>query len=70
MHKRCSNIKGPLKPDPDFKCKKYRGEVSNATIPDTEPVVINGEEFETVLFAILVISLDNVVGVSMPQQPE
>ena len=25
---------------------------------------------KSVLFAILVISLDNVVGVSMPQQPE
>ena len=48
MHKRCSNIKGPLKPDTDFKCKKCRGEVSNASIPDIEPVVINGEEIEKV----------------------
>ena len=48
MHKRCSNIKGPLKSDPDFKCKKCRGEVSNAIIPDIKPVVINGEEIEKV----------------------
>ena len=48
VHKRCSNIKGPLKPDTDFKCKKCRGEVSNASIPDIEPVVINGEEIEKV----------------------
>ena len=48
MHKRYSNIKGPLKPDPDFKCKKCRGEVSNATIQDIEPVVINGEEIKKV----------------------
>ena len=48
VHKRCSNIKGPLKPDTDFKCKKCRGEVSNASIPDSEPVVISGEEIEKV----------------------
>ena len=48
VHKRCSNIKGPLKPDTDFKCKKCRGEVSNASIPDSKPVVINGEEIEKV----------------------
>ena len=48
VHKRCSNIKGPLKPDPDFKCKKCRGEVSNVTIPDIESVVISGEENEKV----------------------
>ena len=48
VHKRCSNIKGPLKPDTDFKCKKCRGEVSNASIPDIEPVVINGEEIKKV----------------------
>ena len=41
-------MKGPLKPDTDFKCKKCRGEVSNASIPDIEPVVINGEEIEKV----------------------
>ena len=50
VHKRCSYIKGPLKPEPEFKCKKCRGEVSNATIPDIEPVVINGEEIEKVSF--------------------
>ena len=44
VHKRCSNIKGPLKPDIDFKCKKCRGEVLNASIPDSEPVLINDEE--------------------------
>ena len=48
VHKRCSNIKGPLKADPDFKCKKCRGEVSNVTIQDIKPVVINGEEIEKV----------------------
>ena len=64
VHKRCSNIKGRLKPDTDFKCNKCRGEASNAFIPDREPVVINGEEIEKV------ISLDNMVGVSMPEQPE
>ena len=48
VHKRCSNIKGPLKPDPDFKCKKCRGEVSNVTIQDIEPVVISGKEIEKV----------------------
>ena len=48
MHKRCSNIKGPLKPDTDFKCKKCRGEVSNASIQDSKPVVINSEEIEKV----------------------
>ena len=46
VHKRCSNIKVFLKPDTDFKCKKCRGEVSNASIPGSEPVVINGEEIE------------------------
>ena len=39
VYKRCSNIKGPLKPDTDFKCKKCRGEVSNAS---------NDEEIEKV----------------------
>ena len=48
VHKCCSNIKGPLKPDTDFKCKKCRGEVSNASIPDIEPVVINGQEIKKV----------------------
>ena len=43
-----SNIKGPLKPDTDFKCKKCRSEVSNASIPDIEPVVINSEKIEKV----------------------
>ena len=36
--------KSLLKRNPDFKFKKYRGEVSNATIPDIDPVNINGEE--------------------------
>ena len=48
VYKRCSNIKCRLKPDNDFKCKKCRGEASNASIPDIEPVVINGEEIEKV----------------------
>ena len=48
VHKHCSNIKGPLKPDTDFKCKNWRGEVSNASIPDIEPVVISDEEIEKV----------------------
>ena len=48
VHKLCSNINSPLKSDTDFKCKKCRGEVSNASIPDIEPVVINGEEIEKV----------------------
>ena len=47
VHKR-SNIKGPLKPDTDFKCKKCRGEVSHVSIPDIEPVVINGKEIKKV----------------------
>ena len=38
----------PLKPAPNFKCKKCRGEVSNATVPDIEPVIISGEEIEKV----------------------
>ena len=70
-HKHFSNIKGSLKPGTDFKCKKCRGEGSNASIPDCEPVVINGEKIEKVSsFCYLVILLDNVVHVSMPQQPE
>ena len=48
VHKRCSNIKGPLKPNTNFKCKKCRGEVSNAYISESEPVVFNGEEIEKV----------------------
>ena len=48
VQKCCTNIKGPLKPDPNFKCKKCRGEVSNATVPDMEPVIINGEEIQKV----------------------
>ena len=48
VHKHCSNIKGPLKPDNDFKCNECRSEVSNASIPDLEPVVIKGEEIEKV----------------------
>ena len=30
------------------KCKKCRGKVSNATIPDIDPVDINGEQIEKV----------------------
>ena len=37
-----------FKPDTDFKYEKCRGEVSNASIPDSEPVVINGKEIEKV----------------------
>ena len=48
VHKCCTNIKGPLKPAPNFKCKKCSDEVSNATVPDIEPVIINGEEIEKV----------------------
>ena len=48
VHKCCSNIKGPLKPDTDFKCKKCRGEVSNASISGREPVVISGGEIKKV----------------------
>ena len=46
VHKRCSKVKGCLKPNPDFKCRKCRGEVSNTTIPDIKPVDINSEEIE------------------------
>ena len=70
VHKRCSNIKGPLKPDTDFKCKKCRGEVSNASIPDISQLLSMMKKSKKSLFAILVISLDKVVDVSMPQQPE
>ena len=48
VHKCCSNIKGPVKPDTDFKFKKCRSEVSNASIPNSEPVVISDEEIEKV----------------------
>ena len=48
-HKPYSNfLKGLLKPNTDFKCKKCREEVTYATIPDTDPVNINGEEIEKV----------------------
>ena len=50
VHKCFSNIKGPLKTNPDLKCKKCRGEVSNATIPDINPVHINGEEIRKVRY--------------------
>ena len=45
-----SNVKGPLKTNPDLKCKKCRGEVSNATIPDINHVHINGEEIRKVRY--------------------
>ena len=48
VHKCCSNVKGPLKPNLDFKCKKSRGEVSNLTIQDINPVDIIGEEIEKI----------------------
>ena len=70
MHKCCSNIKDPLKPNPDLKCKKCRGEISNATSPDIDSVGINSEEIEKGFFVTLVTSLDNLVGVSMQQLPE
>ena len=38
VHKRCSNVKGPLKANPEFKCKKCRGEVLNAITSDIDPV--------------------------------
>ena len=47
-HKPCSNIRGPLKPNPDFKYNKCRGEVSNATILYTDPIDINGKEIKKV----------------------
>ena len=72
VHKSCSNIKGPLKPNADFKCKKCRGEVSNVSIPDIEPIMLSvvKKSKKSVLFAILMISLDNMVGVLMPQWSE
>ena len=72
MHKPCSNIKDSLKPDTDFKCKKFRGEVSNVSIPDIESIMLSvvKKSKKSVLLAILMILLDSVVGVSMPQQPE
>ena len=48
VHKRCSNINSLLKSDTDFKYKKCRGEASNASISDIEPVVINGEKIQKV----------------------
>ena len=48
--------------------KKCRGEVSNTIIPDIDPVNINGGEIENSgLFGTSVTSLDNMVGVSVPQ---
>ena len=48
VHKRCTNMKGRLKPSPDFKCKKYRGEITDPVIPEIGPVVIDGETIEIV----------------------
>ena len=50
VHKRCSNVKGPLKPNPDLKCNKCRGEVSNAAASHIDPVDIHDEEIEKVSF--------------------
>ena len=46
VHKRWSNVKGPLKHNTDFKCKKCRGEVSNTNTPDIDPLDIKGEKIE------------------------
>ena len=48
IHKRCTNLKGRLKLDPTFKCKKCRGEVTAPVIPEIGPVVIDGETIEIV----------------------
>ena len=48
IHKRCTNLKGRLKLDPTFKCKKCRGEVTAPVIPEIGPVVIDGETLEIV----------------------
>ena len=53
VHKCCSNIKDPLKPNPDLKCKKCRGEISNATGSDIDSVGINSEEIEKRFFCYL-----------------
>ena len=46
VHKRWSNVKGPLKHNTDFKCKKCRGEVSNTNTPDIDPLDIKDEKIE------------------------
>ena len=48
VHRCCSKVKVLLKPNPDFKCKKCRDEVLNVTIPDIEPVDINGKDIQKV----------------------
>ena len=48
VHKRCTNLKGRLKPNPDFKCKKCKGEITDPVIPAIGPVVIDGESIEIV----------------------
>ena len=44
----CANVKGPVKPNLDLKCKRCRGEASTVAIPDIDPVDISGEEIEKV----------------------
>ena len=41
-------MKGRLKLDPTFKCRKCRGEVTAPVIPEIGPVVIDGETIEIV----------------------
>lgn len=48
MHRCSSKVKVLLKPNPDFECKKCRDEVLNVTIPDIDPVAINGEDIQKV----------------------
>ena len=48
VHKRCTGIKGALRPH-DFKCKKCKGENATPTTPaELAPVVIEGETIEVV----------------------
>ena len=46
IHKRCTNIKGVLKQNPNFKCKKCRGEITTPNIPELGPVEIDGGQIE------------------------
>ena len=48
VHKCCSKVKDHLKPSPDFKCKKRRDAISNATITEIDPADINSEEIKKV----------------------
>ena len=53
VHKCFSNVKISLKPNPDFKCKKCKGEISNMAIPDIDPVNISGEAIEKIQVFLL-----------------